>query len=147
MLYLDIILTGVMLCITSYTDIKEEKIPNIIVFPMTLLGLLNTALLFDYYSMLVQLGLGIIWLLIGFILYRFHKMGAGDVKLIFAMICLLGIEYALIVVCLGMVLGVFYAGYKKVIVKESGKIMIPLAIMCFLSFIFVTAINFVYLVM
>lgn len=137
MLYLDVILAGIMLIITSYTDLKENKIPNKIVLPISILGLLNVALLFDIKSAFQQLIAMLIALVIGFVLFKLNKMGAGDVKLICALITTIGWQDALLIVSLGMIIGVIYAGFRLFAKKEKGKIMIPLAIMCLISFMIV----------
>lgn len=141
MVYFDLVITAIMLVICAYTDMKDSKIPHIIVIPVAILGLLNTALLFSWSAMGIQLFAGIISILLGYVLYRTNMCGGGDVFLVFAMICTIGWQYTLLVVSFGMVLGVFYALYAYCIKKERGKIMIPLALMCSISFVVITAFN------
>lgn len=141
MVYFDLIITAIMLFICAYTDIKDSKIPHSIVIPVAILGLLNTALLFNWNAAGIQLFSGIISILIGYILYRMEMCGGGDVFLVFAMICTIGWQYTLLIVSIGMILGVFYALYVHCMKKEQGKIMIPLALMCAISFVIITAFN------
>lgn len=141
MVYFDLIITAIMLVICAYTDTKTNKIPHIVVIPVAILGLLNTALLFDWSAAGMQLLAGIISVFIGYILYRLNMCGGGDVFLVFAMICTIGWQYTMLVVSIGMVLGVFYAIYLYCFKKERGKILIPLALMCAISYFMITILN------
>lgn len=142
MVYLDIFLTAIMLSICAYTDMKSNKIPHVVVWPVALLGLLNTALLFDWNAALWQGAIAFVALIIGYVLYRFKMCGGGDVFLVVSMICTIGWQYALLVLSIGMICGVFYALFIYIFKKpEEKKIMIPLALMCAISFIIVTGFN------
>lgn len=141
MVYFDLIITSIMLIICAYTDIKNNKIPHIVVIPVAILGLLNTALLFNWSAAGLQLFAGIISIFIGYILYRMKMCGGGDVFLVAAMICTIGWQYALLVVSTGMILGVFYALYMYCFKKKHEKILIPLAFMCAISYMIITVFN------
>ncbi|SFI27397.1 prepilin peptidase [Nitrosomonas sp. Nm34] len=74
----------IFLLIAAWQDIHHYRIPNVLVFPGAIIGLLLNTLLpqemgaFGFLTSLAGLGLG---LMVLFPLYLLRAMGAGDIKL------------------------------------------------------------------
>lgn len=80
--YLQIILCVVVLLGASYFDIKERLIPDWVSVLLIFLGSLLFILL-GQHLFLIEFVISIIFIaFVGFVLYRFHFWGGGDVKLL-----------------------------------------------------------------
>ena len=94
-------------------DIRSRRIPNFVTGPAILAGLLLHLGLDGWFGMLTSFGAGLICGLVFLIFYLAGGMGAGDVKLITAAGCLVGLSNSpslLIVTALvGGVMGVAFA--------------------------------------
>jgi prepilin peptidase CpaA len=79
--------------IGSVYDVKSRRVPNFLTGPAILAGLMLHGLLEGWHGLLNSAGAGLICGGIFLIFYLAGGMGAGDVKLITAMGCLLGTHY------------------------------------------------------
>jgi prepilin peptidase CpaA len=95
------------------TDIKSRRIPNWITGPAILLGLLLHASLDGWHGLLNSFAAGLICGIIFLVFYLAGGMGAGDVKLITAVGCIVGlsnIAYLLVLTSLaGGAMGIAFA--------------------------------------
>ena len=150
MIYLDLILTFILLSITAYTDMKKRTIPNSITLPFIPIGIVNTLVLYGFMDGFKSL----IWLiplfLICFILFKIHQIGGGDAKLMLAVGALLGMEYSLLLFLFSFVVSWFYCLYRFMknrkmnggSLKDKQRIMIPLASMMLIGYIILLFILF-----
>ena len=85
-----LVITGAMLVIASYTDVKKSKIPNFITLPCIAAGLVTTLVSCittgDYRNILVCC-IGIVVL---YLFAMFGFMGGGDIKALMAVCALRG---------------------------------------------------------
>ena len=116
-----------VLLIATITDIRFQKIPNLLTYPVVLLALICHTVISGSEGLLFSaegLGLGIaIWLLP----YLVGKMGAGDTKLMGAIGALVGPREVLVASIFTAIVGGIYAlvlltlrGYLKETVKRWG---------------------------
>lgn len=87
------VILAIVLVTTVATDIKERRIPNVIVLPATLLGLIVNAFRPGGLSFSLE-GLGIGFIVM-FVLYMLGAISAGDVKLSAAVGALAGPLFAI----------------------------------------------------
>ena len=76
------VLTTLLLVYTSIYDYIEHRIQNLAIILLTIVSLFDSR-----HS--VHPGSGLLTLFIGFLSYRFFKIGAGDVKLLTVLVLLL----------------------------------------------------------
>lgn len=143
MLYLDIILTFILLILTAYSDARKRIIPNYMTLPFIPIGIINSMFLYGWLEGLKSQ----IWLIplfiICFILFKLHQIGGGDAKLMLAVGSLLGMENSLPLFLITFVVSWFYCLYQFVknrkvnggSLKDKRRIMIPLASMMLIGFI------------
>ena len=143
MIYLDLILTFILLSITAYTDMKKRTIPNSITLPFIPIGIINTLVLYGFMDGFKSL----IWLiplfLICFILFKIHQ-------LMLAVGALLGMENSLLLFLFSFVVSWFYCLYRFMknrkmnggSLKDKQRIMIPLASMMLVGYIILLFILF-----
>lgn len=150
MLYLDIILTFILLILTAYSDARKRIIPNYMTLPFIPIGIINSMFLYGYIEGLkCQLWL-IPLFIICFILFKLHQIGGGDAKLMLAVGSLLGMENSLLLFLITFVVSWFYCLYKFMqkrknyggSLKEKQRIMIPLALMMLIGYILLVSILF-----
>lgn len=150
MLYLDIILTFILLILTAYSDARKRIIPNYMTLPFIPIGIINSLFLYGYIEGLkCQLWL-IPLFIICFILFKLHQIGGGDAKLMLAVGSLLGMENSLLLFLITFVVAWFYCLYKFMqkrknhggSLKEKQRIMIPLALMMLIGYILLVSILF-----
>ena len=112
MLYLDIILTFILLILTAYSDARKRIIPNYMTLPFIPIGIINSMFLYGWLEGLkCQLWL-IPLFIICFILFKLHQIGGGDAKLMLTVGSLLGMENSLLLFLITFVVSWFYCLYK-----------------------------------
>ena len=98
----------VVLVVTSYTELKENRIPNWITIPGVMIGLLV-----GYSPWGITLGASVGGLVVGFgflfIFYMFGGMGGGDVKLMGTVGALLGYPLIMTTLVYTAIVGGFMA--------------------------------------
>lgn len=153
MLYLDIILTFILLILTAYSDARKRIIPNYMTLPFIPIGIINSMFLYGWLEGLkCQLWL-IPLFIICFILFKLHQIGGGDAKLMLTVGSLLGMENSLLLFLITFVVAWFYCLYKFMqkrknhggSLKEKQRIMIPLALMMLIGFILFIIFYFLFL--
>jgi len=77
----------------SVFDVKSRRIPNFVTFPAILLGLSMHLVQGGWSHLLSALAAGTICGLVFLVFYLAGGMGAGDVKLIFAVGCIAGLSH------------------------------------------------------
>lgn len=124
-----------MLAFCFYYDKKNRTIPNYITYTGILMGVgilfFYTPMILFYYWKLYLLSFVFL-----FILYYIDAIGGGDVKLLMALIFLLGINYTVIIVTIAMLFGLVYVIITSV--KKAKKVSehrIPLGSFLFLAFL------------
>lgn len=73
-----------LLVIAGYSDIRTFRIPNVLVLAIAVLGVGRLVLLTDPISAIYAVGLVVLVLIIGFLLFSRGLIGGGDVKLLMA---------------------------------------------------------------
>jgi len=108
------------IAIAVVTDLKKQKIPNIITFPLVLYGLAYngitsgfSGLSFSFFGILTGIGIFIIPYILG-------GMGAGDAKLMGGAGALIGAKGAFISGIFSILLGLIYAVILLVIYSRYG---------------------------
>jgi prepilin peptidase CpaA len=81
---------SVCAAIGAVTDVRSRRVPNLLTFPAIVAGLALHLALGGWRSMLLAAAAGLICGLIFLIFFLAGGMGAGDVKLITAIGCLIG---------------------------------------------------------
>lgn len=100
------------------TDVKEQRIPNKLVFPVMLIGFLGHLLYSGWSGLLFAAagwGLG---LLVFMIPFAIRMMGAGDVKLMAAIGALMGWRFILVTAVYASLTGFFVA--LAILAKKKG---------------------------
>jgi prepilin peptidase CpaA len=105
MVWLTLVSMGLLLLASVWTDVKGGKIPNRIVFPGLVLGILFNAVLPGGLGLLNAMGGVLVGLAALLPMYLLRVMGAGDVKLMAMVGASLGLEGVF-----GAVVGTFLAG-------------------------------------
>lgn len=85
----------IFVVIAFFYDIITGRIPNWLNVSFALIGIVTHTILFGLQGFIQSFGGGIICLIIMMILYIVKAIGAGDVKLFFAIGCLTGILFSL----------------------------------------------------
>ncbi len=117
---IDIIL-GLLLALSTFTDIKSHKIYNWATFPGIILGLVFNASLYSWpglkeslFGLLAGFGIFLLFYLAGWI-------GGGDVKLVAAIGALRGPSFSIWVAIYGAIIGGIKALFVMVCRKTLGK--------------------------
>ena len=104
-----VVLLTVVLVTATYTDLRSSRIPNVVTFAATAIGLIAHFWLAGFQGILFSLeGLGV-GLGLFLLFYASGGIGAGDVKLMGAVGAMVGPYSALIVSLLTILLGGVYA--------------------------------------
>ena len=104
-----LVFLAVILTIISLIDYRSHRIPNIIILPLLVFGLVYYTIVGQWDGFLFSLkGMGIGFLVL-FIPYVMGGMGAGDVKLMSALGALLGPQQVFSVFLFAAILGGFVA--------------------------------------
>lgn len=109
---MDIIITAILLCalvVAVVTDVRSQRIPNLLTFPLILAGLTIHTVTGGWDGLLFSLGgfgLGLGVMLVPFLL---GVMGAGDVKLMAGVGACLGVETAFAAFLITCLAGGVYA--------------------------------------
>ncbi|MGE5423375.1 MAG: prepilin peptidase [Ignavibacteriales bacterium] len=101
-----IILLVIILGLSVYYDVKEQKIKNIVTMPGALLGLILNGTENGWNGLCFSFWGWVVPTLVLMILYYIHVMGAGDIKLYAAIGAIMGLEFA----AWSFVFSVFAAG-------------------------------------
>jgi len=97
--------TLIVLTVATFTDLRNRRIPNWLVFPFLLAGITVSGWLHGWYGIGQSLaGLGVGLLIYGF-LYWMGGMGAGDVKLCAAIGAWIGPEQLFIALVITAIAG------------------------------------------
>ena len=76
--------------VSAITDVRERRIPNRITYPAMIAGLGLQAAVYGWLGLLLGLEGGLLFGVTFFLFYMVRAMGAGDVKLAFALGCIVG---------------------------------------------------------
>lgn len=109
--WLTYIILFTVLTISMYTDWKYHKIYNWVTYPAIILGFIINTINYGsdgFISCCINLG---ITLLFFGIFYLLKMMGAGDIKLIIAISCLMNAVYAFAGLIIGTILAGIYGMY------------------------------------
>lgn len=128
-----VLMTGVMLFIAFITDITRQKIPNWLTFAGLIAGFILHAAIDGWHGLTFSF-FGILCGFVPmFVLYLFHGVGAGDVKLFAALGAFMGMEFSLY----AMAASILFAGVLAVVIlfkrSDWGQRFFQL---CFLVFEF-----------
>ncbi|MDF2610560.1 MAG: peptidase prepilin type [Lachnospiraceae bacterium] len=103
--FINIIILIPTILLASYFDLKIKKIPNLLTFPVILLGMLTTSLVSGFKGLQFSI-LGFLFgMAVFFIPFAFNLMGGGDVKLMGAIGALMGWRFSLSAVIYSSVVG------------------------------------------
>ena len=122
--------TLAVLAVATYTDLRSRRIPNWLVFPFLVVGLVVSTWLSGWTGLVSSLeGLGLATLLFG-IFFVMGGMGAGDVKLCAAIGAWVGPKQMLLaLVITGLVGGIMAigwalaGGFMGVLLMDTGKLL------------------------
>jgi prepilin peptidase CpaA len=110
--------------IAAWWDLRTQKIPNLLTYPMMLFGLAYHGLTAGFDG----LGFSVAGLLVGtsifLVPYMLGGMGAGDAKLMGAVGALLGTTAVLVAAVISVLIGLFYAIVLLVIHRAYGAAFI-----------------------
>ena len=96
-------------CIGGFTDITTRRIPNWLTYSGVLVGIVGHGLLQGWRGLLAAVAGGLIGGAAFLVFYLVHAMGAGDVKLITAIGCLVGPTPAVQIVLASAIAGGIFA--------------------------------------
>jgi len=96
-------------CIGGFTDIATRRIPNWLTYSGVLVGIVGHGLLQGWRGLLAAVAGGLIGGAAFLVFYLVHAMGAGDVKLITAIGCLVGPTPAVQIVLASAIAGGIFA--------------------------------------
>lgn len=120
----------ILLFTAAFYDLKEKRIPNIITFPIIIVGLILNIIMNGLNGCLFSLNGFFIGLAVFFIPFAFGFMGAGDVKLMGAIGALMGWEFTALSTLFSSIAGfglVFvYLIYKKRLFRFFKKYFLAL---------------------
>lgn len=108
------------LSIFSYTDLKEGRIPNLIVLPLILVGF-AFSVADKTLNLAMVAGFGL-YLVIGFL----KLMGMGDIKVFMMINAFMGLKFSLVTLFLASVFLIIYAfiAYHKESVNQTKKLVL-----------------------
>ncbi|MBQ7038991.1 MAG: prepilin peptidase [Clostridia bacterium] len=118
-----LIITTFILFISAVFDMKNRKIPNVLIILLLLTGVLSIKLHGELSLKLLGLLFPSVLLLIP---YHFNKTGAGDIKLFAATGLILGLYLNIIVFVISLVLALVYS-ILCMVFKKSGPTSLPFA--------------------
>ena len=96
-------------CIGGFTDIATRRIPNWLTYSGMLVGIVGNGLLHGWRGLLAAIAGGLIGGGAFLVFFLIHAMGAGDVKLIAAIGCLVGPTSAIQIVLASAIAGGIFA--------------------------------------
>ena len=104
-----VVFLAVILSVISVIDYRRHRIPNVIILPLLLFGLVYYTIIGQWVGLLYSIkGMGIGFLVL-FIPYLMGGMGAGDVKFMSALGALFGPQQVFFVFLFAAILGGFVA--------------------------------------
>jgi prepilin peptidase CpaA len=107
----------ILLLTAAFFDAKEKRIPNILTFPVILVGLILNIIMNSLNGIMFSLYGLFIGLAVFFIPFALGLMGAGDVKLMAAVGALMGWKFTVVSsvfsAAAGLILVFVYLIYKK----------------------------------
>jgi prepilin peptidase CpaA len=95
-----IILLVIILGLSLYHDVKEQKIKNIVTLPGALLGLILNGTENGWSGLTLSFWGWVVPTLALMIFYYIHVIGAGDIKLYAAIGAIMGLDFAAWAICL-----------------------------------------------
>lgn len=100
----------------AYTDIKSRIIENYIILIVLILSILTA------YELKLQINYlaSLITFLIGFLLFVFNVIGAGDVKLLSVLMLIIPSEYRYLFLLIMSIIGAFL-GFLMIVFKSTNK--------------------------
>jgi prepilin peptidase CpaA len=121
----------ILLFIAAFFDVKEKRIPNVLTFPIMLIGLILNIIMNGLNGCLFSLYGFLIGLAVFFIPFALGLMGAGDVKLMAAIGALMGFKFTVLSSLFSAVAGVIvvfaYLIYKKESFSYFRKYVVAIA--------------------
>lgn len=122
------------LCVCAYTDVKQQKILNIVTYSGMVTGLILNYLLYEMNGLKSSAMSMLIALIIFIIPYFIKQMGAGDVKELIMISSITNIYYCVGITITGSFIGGIWALYRF-FVKKQKKVNVPLGLFLLIGFI------------
>lgn len=136
MTYLKIGILGLILLISLYYDIREQKIKNFITFPAALVGISINFIDQGYNGLITSLTGWFIPIAGLILLYYINVMGAGDIKLFAAIGSVMGLTF----VAYSFIFSIYIGGIIAVFLLIKRRVFKTrmIAVLNYLKFIFLT---------
>lgn len=131
---LNSIILIIFLAAAAYYDLKQNKIPNRITFPMIVWGIISMSMIGGMKGLQTSLFGFLLGFVIFFVPFTFHAMGGGDVKLMAGIGAMLGWQMIISVILYAAICGgivvLIMAIYQKrllaVLLSAFGVLLNPI---------------------
>lgn len=128
--YINNLMLIILLIMAASFDVKKNKIPNFLTFPLIIMGLVLNIIMDGFSGLIFSLNGFAFGLAIFFIPFAMGLMGAGDVKLMAAVGSFMGFKFTvmstLYTAAAGLIVAIGYLIYKKKVFSYFRKYLVSI---------------------